>query len=240
MTTFNTAAQEHFFKVVLIGAPSVGKTSILERFVTDIYTEEYKATIGADFRTKELSINGEQVLLQIWDTAGQERFRSLAAPFYRGAQICVLVFDVNDKHTFDAIDQWRDEFLHHADIEEQETFPFLLLGNKSDLGSKVTESTVKRFLEQRGWENVMYLETSAKHNTNIKESFQQVAKLCLKNTSQDLLVQRYAAPEASMQRVDAALPREMDTDPVNLTEVMSNADDNIGSSMCGGYYCQML
>ena len=53
-------------------------------------------------------------------------------------------------------------------------------------------------------------------------------------------VQRYAAPEASMQRVDAALPREMDTDPVNLTEVMSNADDNIGSSMCGGYYCQML
>ena len=68
-----------------------------------------------------------------------------------------------------------------------ETFPFLLLGNKSDLGSKVTESTVKRFLEQRGWENVMYLETSAKHNTNIKESFQQVAKLCLKNTSQDLL-----------------------------------------------------
>jgi len=236
MTTFNTAAQEHFFKVVLIGAPSVGKTSILERFVTDIYTEEYKATIGADFRTKELSINGEQVLLQIWDTAGQERFRSLAAPFYRGAQICVLVFDVNDKHTFDAIDQWRDEFLHHADIEEQETFPFLLLGNKSDLGSKVTESTVKRFLEQRGWENVMYLETSAKHNTNIKEAFVQVAKLCLQNTSQDLL---YVPPEAT-QRMDAILPaREMETETVDLQEVMSNADDNMGSSMCG-YYCQML
>ena len=168
MQNFNTAANEYFFKVVLIGAPrsaldsttksatndqqtsitilvsqhSVGKTSILERFVTDIYTEEYKATIGADFRTKELNVNGETVLLQIWDTgnlcneygfitilsygytlyaAGQERFRSLAAPFYRGAQICVLVFDVNEKHTFDAVEQWRDEFLHHADIEEQGT-----------------------------------------------------------------------------------------------------------------------
>ena len=53
----------------------------------------------------------------------------MAAPFYRGAQICVLVFDVNDKHTFDAIDQWRDEFLHHADIEEQGTLSLTMMRN---------------------------------------------------------------------------------------------------------------
>ena len=127
MQNYNTATNEYFFKVVLIGAPSVGKTSILERFVTDVYTEDYKATIGADFRTKDIQINGQTVLLQIWDTAGQERFRALAAPFYRGANICVLVFDVNDKMSFEAIEQWRDEFLHHADVDDQGTHPCKVL-----------------------------------------------------------------------------------------------------------------
>jgi len=237
MSGYNTSAQEYFFKVVLIGAPSVGKTSILERFVTNQYTEEYKATIGADFRTKELKVNGQTVLLQIWDTAGQERFRSLAAPFYRGAQICVLVFDVNEKHTFDAVESWREEFLHHADVEDQESFPFLLLGNKKDLGDKVSESTVRRWLEQEQYKNVMYLETSAKCNENIKEAFDHVAQLCLQNTPNDLLFQ----PEEAKQRMDdVSLGRDVDTLSVNLEETMSSADDNMGSAMCGGYYCQML
>jgi Ras-related protein Rab-7A len=235
MQNFNTAANEYFFKVVLIGAPSVGKTSILERFVTSVYTEEYKATIGADFRTKELVVNNQTVLLQIWDTAGQERFRSLAAPFYRGAQICVLVFDVNDKHTFDAVEQWRDEFLHHADIEDQDSFPFLLLGNKCDLGGKVSEHTVTQWLEQRNYKNVQYLETSAKHNTNIAAAFDLVAKLCLQNTAQESL---YVPPEAS-HRMDS-MAREHETESINLEEAMSTADDMSGSSMCGDYYCQLL
>jgi len=236
MQNFNTAANEYFFKVVLIGAPSVGKTSILERFVTSVYTEEYKATIGADFRTKELVVNNQTVLLQIWDTAGQERFRSLAAPFYRGAQICVLVFDVNDKHTFDAVEQWRDEFLHHADIEDQDSFPFLLLGNKCDLGGRVSEQEVTRWLEQRNYKNVQYLETSAKHNTNIQEAFDLVAKLCLQNcAAQEPL---YVPPEAS-HRMDSINHHE--TESINLEETMSTADDNLGgSSMCGDYYCQLL
>lgn len=178
--------------------------------MTDIYTEDYKATIGADFRTKDIIINGQTVLLQIWDTAGQERFRALAAPFYRGANICVLVFDVNDKMTFDAVEQWRDEFLHHADVDDQrmfhhiynilythilfyyvlfyiESFPFLLLGNKSDLGGKVTKADVNRWLQQRGYKNMIYLETSALNNTNITEAFDQVARSCLANCAHDLV-----------------------------------------------------
>jgi len=237
MQNYNTAANEYFFKVVLIGAPSVGKTSILERFVTDIYTEEYKATIGADFRTKEIAINGQTVLLQIWDTAGQERFRALAAPFYRGANICVLVFDNNEKHTFDAVEQWRDEFLHHADIDEQQSFPFLLLGNKSDLGSKVSKSDVNRWLEQRNYKNMVYLETSAKHNQNIKEAFEEVARLCLQNCAHDLL---YVAPESSQQRMDDSYIEHEDQ-AVDLEEAMNDTvDGNMGSAMCGMNYCQMI
>jgi len=237
MSGYNTSAQEYFFKVVLIGAPSVGKTSILERFVTNMYTEEYKATIGADFRTKELTVNGQTVLLQIWDTAGQERFRSLAAPFYRGAQICVLVFDVNEKHTFDAVDQWREEFLHHADVEDQESFPFLLLGNKKDLGNKVSTSSVHRWLQQEQYKNVTYLETSAKHNENITEAFNHVAKLCLQNTPNDLLFQ----PTEARQTLEEVPLRDAETMSVNLEDALSSADSNMGSSAnCGGYYCQLL
>eukprot|EP01083_Nonionella_stella_P156183 505405_1 len=229
MQNFNSATNEYFFKVVLIGAPSVGKTSILERFVTDIYTQDYKATIGADFRTKDIIINGQTVLLQIWDTAGQERFRALAAPFYRGANICVLVFDVNDKMTFEAVEQWRDEFLHHADVEEQQSFPFLLLGNKSDLGCKVSKADVNRWLQQRGYKNMVYLETSALSNTNITEAFDQVARLCLANCAHDLVY----VPNESQH----VLEEQDDDQSLVLEDVMSNTAD-VPQSSCG--YCQVI
>jgi len=233
MQNFNTNTNEYFFKVVLIGAPSVGKTSILERFVTDQYTEDYKATIGADFRTKDIRINGQTVLLQIWDTAGQERFRALAAPFYRGADICVLVFDVTDSQSFEAVDQWRDEFLHHADIEEQGTFPFLLLGNKSDLGGGIGKAEVNRWLEQRGYKNMVYLETSAATNQNITEAFEQVGRLCLQNVSQDLV---YMPSETNQSVLD----EPHDNETISLEDVMSNQDEPVASSMCGDYYCQLI
>jgi len=71
----------------------------------------YKATIGADFLTKEVLVDDRLITMQIWDTAGQERFQSLGVAFYRGADSCVLVFDVNVAKTFENLDSWRDEFL---------------------------------------------------------------------------------------------------------------------------------
>lgn len=71
--------------------------------------------------------------VQLWDTAGQERFQSLGVAFYRGADCCVLVYDVNNAKSFDALDGWRDEFLIQAGPHDPESFPFVLLGNKIDL-----------------------------------------------------------------------------------------------------------
>lgn len=71
--------------------------------------------------------------MQLWDTAGQERFQSLGVAFYRGADCCVLVFDVNNSKSFDALDSWRDEFLIQASPRDPDTFPFVVLGNKIDL-----------------------------------------------------------------------------------------------------------
>ena len=117
----------------------------------------YKATIGADFLTKEVMVDERLVTMQarpehpvsiastltirsapqIWDTAGQERFQSLGVAFYRGADSCVLVFDVNVAKTFENLDSWRDEFLIQAGPRDPDNFPFVVLGNKIDLESRM-------------------------------------------------------------------------------------------------------
>lgn len=76
------------------------------------------------------------LLFQIWDTAGQERFQSLGVAFYRGADCCVLVFDVTNSNSFKTLDSWRDEFLIQASPRDPENFPFVVLGNKIDLENR--------------------------------------------------------------------------------------------------------
>ncbi|EXB37795.1 Ras-related protein Rab7 [Morus notabilis] len=98
-------------KVIVLGDSGVGKTSLMNRYVHKRFSQQYKATIGADFVTKELQIDDRLVTLQIWDTAGQERFQSLGVAFYRGADCCVLVYDVNVMRSFDTLDTWHEEFL---------------------------------------------------------------------------------------------------------------------------------
>lgn len=105
------ARKRKLIKVVILGNSGVGKTSLMQQYVSKKFSREYKATIGADFLTKEIQVDDKLVTLQIWDTAGQERFQSLGVAFYRGADCCVLVYDVNDAKTFDDLDNWRDEFL---------------------------------------------------------------------------------------------------------------------------------
>merc|ERR1712054_249038 len=117
-------------KVIILGDSSVGKTSLMNQYVNKKFNTQYKATIGADFLTKEVSIPERVVTMQIWDTAGQERFQSLGVAFYRGADACILVFDVTSKKSFDALDTWRDEFLVQASPGDPEKFPFVVLGNK--------------------------------------------------------------------------------------------------------------
>ena len=103
------------------------------RQVNKKFSASYKATIGADFLTREVLVDDRQVTMQLWDTAGQERFQSLGVAFYRGADCCVLVFDVNNSKSFDALDSWRDEFLIQASPRDPDNFPFVVLGNKIDV-----------------------------------------------------------------------------------------------------------
>lgn len=138
---------------------------------------------------------------QLWDTAGQERFQSLGVAFYRGADCCVLVYDVNNSKSFDALDSWRDEFLIQASPRDPDNFPFVVLGNKidmeeskrvvclcfpglyvgapmfTDILSQISTKRAMTFCQSKG--NIPYFETSAKEAINVEQAFEVIARNAL-------------------------------------------------------------
>jgi len=96
-------------KVVLIGESGVGKTSIIQRFITNIFNPQQKTTGGANFIEKKMEINDFKIKFEIWDTVGQERFRSLAKVFYNNASVCIMVYDITSKKSFDALKEYWSE-----------------------------------------------------------------------------------------------------------------------------------
>lgn len=122
-------------KIIVLGCANVGKTSLMKRYCQNTFTQTRRATIGVDFATKRVEVNGQSVLLQIWDTAGQERFHggTLGGPFYRGADGALIVYDLSDAQTFDQVDQWRRELLSKLTRENDEgAIPTVVVGNKTD------------------------------------------------------------------------------------------------------------
>ncbi|CCE81440.1 Piso0_002096 [Millerozyma farinosa CBS 7064] len=172
-------------KVIILGDSGVGKTSLMQQFVNNKFSHQYKATIGADFLTKEISIdNNKQVTLQIWDTAGQERFQSLGVAFYRGADCCVLCFDVTNEKSLNNLSSWKDEFLVQSNVSNPQDFPFIIIGNKIDVDdSKKIPSLQKKLSNitsnQLGGLNYPVFETSAKDAINVEQAFEVVAKMAL-------------------------------------------------------------
>jgi len=167
-------------KVIILGDSGVGKTSLMNQYVNKKFSASYKATIGADFLTKEVLVDDRLVTMQLWDTAGQERFQSLGVAFYRGADCCVLVYDVNNAKSFDMLDSWRDEFLIQASPNFPESFPFVVLGNKVDVEESKRAISQKRamaFCQSKG--NIPYFETSAKEALNVDQAFEVIARNAL-------------------------------------------------------------
>lgn len=121
---------DYLFKLVIVGATGVGKSSLLVRFADDDFNETYLTTIGVDFRFRTLPIDGKVVKLQIWDTAGQEKFRTITSAYYKGADGIVLVYDTTNAQSFEEIDKyWIGEVEQYAEANVE----LLLIGNKSDM-----------------------------------------------------------------------------------------------------------
>jgi len=171
-------------KVIILGDSGVGKTSLMNQYVNRKFSNQYKATIGADFLTKDIMIEDRLVTMQIWDTAGQERFQSLGVAFYRGADCCVLVYDVTNPNSFKSLDSWRDEFLIQASPREPASFPFVVLGNKVDLDNRAV-STKRAQTWCQSKNDIPYFEVSAKEAINVEQAFQTIARNALQRENQD-------------------------------------------------------
>ncbi|XP_018409443.1 PREDICTED: ras-related protein Rab-7a [Nanorana parkeri] len=188
-----TSRKKVLLKVIILGDSGVGKTSLMNQYVNKKFTNQYKATIGADFLTKEVMVDDRLVTMQIWDTAGQERFQSLGVAFYRGADCCVLVFDVTAPNTFKTLDSWRDEFLIQASPRDPENFPFVVLGNKIDLENRqVTTKRAQVWCHSKN--NIPYFETSAKEAINVEQAFQTIARNALKQETEVELYNEFPEP----------------------------------------------
>jgi len=171
------------FKIVVLGESGVGKTSLLLRYVENKFTIATKSTIGSDFLSKENTVDGRPVNLQIWDTAGQERFQGLGTSFYRGADGVCFVFDVTRKKTFEELAAWKKAFLIQVGHEGNNTFPMIVLANKVDLENR--EVTKKEVQEYCVREDIQFYETSAKESINVDKAFEQVTRLILSRTKED-------------------------------------------------------
>jgi len=174
-------------KIVILGDSGVGKTSLMNQYVNKKFSTQYKATIGADFLTKEVMIDDKLVTLQIWDTAGQERFQSLGVAFYRGADACILVYDITSEKSFDQLTTWRTEFLSQANPRDPENFPFVVIGNKVDKDAerRVPKSKATQWCKSKGPKPITYFETSAKDAIKVEAAFLEAAQMALQQEVPD-------------------------------------------------------
>ena len=194
---FTRMSSKHLLKIIVLGDSGVGKTSLINRYVNKKFSSQYRTTIGADFMTKELLIDNKLLMMQIWDTAGQERFNSLGVAFYRGADGCILVFDLTNIDSYKSIELRKDEFLIQSCQQEPEKFPFILIGNKLDLANETGRAISERKIEELNnlqygnLLNFKYFETSAKLGMEVDRSFYELGKMCINNIQNDVRIKNY-------------------------------------------------
>lgn len=170
-SSHNNANNAQKFKLVFLGDQSVGKTSVITRFMYDSYDSTYQATIGIDFLSKTMHLEDRTVRLQLWDTAGQERFRSLIPSYIRDSSVAVVVYDVTSRKSFENVNKWIDD----VRTERGQNVIVVLVGNKTDLEEERQVTAVEA--EARAQElDVMWIETSAKTGHNIKGLFRKIAQ----------------------------------------------------------------
>ena len=167
---------DYLFKIILIGDSSVGKSSIVERYVNNEITDSYISTIGVDFRVKTILLDGKYIKLQIWDTAGQEKFRAITKSYYRCANAVIIVFDLTERDSYNNIDNWIKQVKTHA----PDTVVTFLVGNKTDLINNrvVSYDEAQKKADDN---NIIYRECSAKTAKNIESLFRLITEKTLEH-----------------------------------------------------------
>ena len=172
-------------KLLIIGDSSVGKTSMLLSYTDNYFPESHLATIGVEYKVKEIQTDKYNISLQIWDTAGQERFRSITKSFFRNTNGIIFVYDITCRKSFQSVKEWiKDSELHDNGFEK------ILCGNKIDLKEKREVNFDE--LEEFGMKKkIEVMEISAKERININDAFQKIINLILSNKTDKEIIDEF-------------------------------------------------
>ena len=166
-------------KLVLIGDSTVGKTSLLYRFIEGKFIEDRLCTICADFKTKSIRIDQSTIAkLTVWDTAGQEKYRAITSNYYRDANGVILIYDVCNKSTFKNLDLWLND-INNKNLRE--SISIILVANKIDLPNREISYEEGDDFAQKN--NLLYCETSIKEGKNIEDVFDMITRDIIENNS---------------------------------------------------------
>ncbi|AFM99016.1 Rab GTPase [Encephalitozoon hellem ATCC 50504] len=167
---------DYRYKIIVLGESDVGKTCLLHKYKEDDFKQSLMTTIGVDTVSKNIVLNGKNVMLNIWDTAGQERFFSITKSYYRNADGILLIFDISDERTFSCVDRWFGRIR-----EETGNVPLFLVGNKRDKVDSTTYYEMEsRFKSKADEMKAQYYTTSAKTGENVNNIFEDMAMILLK------------------------------------------------------------
>ena len=174
--TQNTSSFE--YKVIMIGPAASGKTSLVRRYITKEFSEDYYVTVGLDYQIKKIEIGEKIVNLNIWDTAGTEIFQSLTRSYYRKCHAAIVVFDINDEKSFESLGTWIKFYRENKEPLMKDML--YLVGNKIDVGMNViSDKEAKKYLKENNLKK--YFKTSAKNGDNVDKLFEEIAKDLFEN-----------------------------------------------------------
>ena len=169
---------DYLVKLIIIGDPHVGKSSLLSRYCESRFDVHNPCTMGIDYRVKTVEIDDRRIKVNIWDTAGQERYQSISSCYYRGVNAILLVFDLTDFSTFERIQTWLNRIEKFVDPDSQ--YKIMVVGNKCDAPKLIDETIVDQYLKQK---DLLYIKTSAKSDINVGLMFEQIVKLVIKDSA---------------------------------------------------------
>ena len=171
---------DFIFKVLLLGNSDVGKSSLILRYVDQTWSDSFVPTIGVDFKVKSLVIDNKKIKMQIWDTAGQERFRNVISSYFRGSHGIFVIYDITNRDSFKNLENW----LLEIEKNSNQNVLKILVGNKKDLEEdrEIKTEEGQSFADRNG---MQFMETSAKMNINVNETFEALAKLMIKFNSEN-------------------------------------------------------
>jgi len=184
MSESEDGVTEHLFKILVVGDIGTGKTSIIKRYVHNIFSMHYKSTIGVEFALKVINWDSKtEIRLQLWDIAGQERFGNMTRVYYKEAVGAIVVFDVTRIATFEAAAKWKSDIDSKVTVGvEEKPIPVILLANKIDMakdGFVKSSSQMDQYCKENNF--VGWFETSAKENIGIDKAAKFLISKILEN-----------------------------------------------------------